>query len=98
MKTQGLIAQKSRSDGWKNARKSQWNFYINGKDADGNTNYYLHPQTDPDNLVLAADGSKNQLVLVKKDAGKDSMAARGEGDTSFRPEKQAKNWNCECVF
>lgn len=79
--------------------QSQWNFYINGKDEDGNTNYYLHLQNGSDGMVLAADGSKNKLTLVDAKAGDlNTLSAGGEGSTNVRPEARAKNWNCECVF
>ncbi len=79
--------------------KAHWNFFINGKDEDGNTNYNLRPQQNPDKLVLAADGENNKLILIgKKSKNPDTLVAKGNEKSVIRPEKKAKNWNCECIF
>ncbi len=71
---------------------SQWNFFINGRDKDGNANYILMPQKNPTKLMLVANSTTRRLEMMsdKGDAKK--------GTSSILPEAKFKNWNCECVF
>jgi hypothetical protein len=94
--TQLMLKNFNNLDG-KAQEMAQWNFFINGRDADGNANYQLMPQHNMENLVLAADPSTNKLIMVKKTENPDSFAARGVTE-DILPEAKKTNFNCECVF
>ncbi len=74
--------------------KASWNFYVDGIDKDGNSQYLIRPQ-DSTVHVLAMDQRTREVSVIKNNAPKAKLGSKE--NTSFVAEKKI-HWNVESIF